>query len=323
MKIAGFVLLLFSFVNAAAQTQSTPKPQPTPNPREEMQRRQDAERARRTTADSFRNLKNLSDRANRGREVPRAVANDIQALYRDPTKKELKILRPLDVDLTKYAEFLRERKTGIVRLVEDAGCGDGIKVIAASGPCLEYPMPGNGSSYSFREANYRLARLSDIKFVNGNLVVTGILQHGILTGIGDVELDGVTINTEGLEYLKNFQPAKDLAQAIEIGRELGAEQKRDGHQYSPALRAAAGMTYALRSVAYRGNVYRAINGYVYDELDFDERSDIIVAFRIVRMHGDGSITILWKELSAKESPKLKRERNEPSNVEKNRMVAKD
>ena len=43
MKIAGFVLLLFSFVNAAAQTQSTPKPQPTPNPREEMQRRVEAQ----------------------------------------------------------------------------------------------------------------------------------------------------------------------------------------------------------------------------------------------------------------------------------------
>lgn len=288
-----------------------------------MLRQQEAERQRREMEVRFRNLRELSQIMYRGRPVPRAVAADIDALYRRPSEKELKVLRPLEEDLKKYASLLKQQRTGIVRLVEDAGCGDATRVVSAAGACLEYSMPGNGSSFSFREASYRLGRLADIRFANGNFAVTGVMQHGILTGLGDIALDEVTAETKGLEYLVNFKPAADLTQAVEIGKQLAAGTEQNGYLYARELRVVENMTYALRSVAYRGSVYRSINGYIYDELDFDTRLDILAAFRVVRRHDDNSVTVIWKSLSEKESPRLKREKDEPANSEKNNFVAKD
>jgi hypothetical protein len=56
-------------------------------------------------------------------------------------------------------------------------------------------------------------------------------------------------------------------------------------------------------------VPRAVRGISYNELDFDKRRDVIVAFRVVRMDPDGSISILWKQLADGESPKLNQERS--------------
>jgi hypothetical protein len=222
------------------------------------------------------------------------------------------MLRPLDEDLKKYALFLRLRHTGIIRLISDAGCGDVTKVVSASEPCLEYSMPGHGSSFSFREASYRLDRLADLRFTGESFIITGVMQHGILSGLGDIALDGVTAETRGINYLVNFKPATDLAQAVDIGKKLAVGSELNGYLYASKLRAVEGMTYAIRSVAYRGSLYRSINGYVYDELKFDTRSDILAAFRVIRRHNDGGVTILWKMLSERESPRLKPEKLETS-----------
>jgi hypothetical protein len=47
------------------------------------------------------------------------------------------------------------------------------------------------------------------------------------------------------------------------------------------------------------------NGVSYNLLDGDKRVDVTLAFRVIRIGEDGSVTILWKELQRKEAPKLK------------------
>ena len=81
--------------------------------------------------------------------------------------------------------------------------------------------------------------------------------------------------------------------------------ENDGFFYCRNLEASENTTYVLRSIAYRGSYYRAIEGFVYDELDFDERRDVTVAFRIVRRDSE-SVTILWKILENQKSPAIKK-----------------
>jgi hypothetical protein len=296
------LFVLFTFViGAAAQTQPSATPVSTPDPRIERER---MAREQRDQWQRLSNLRAISSRKHLWRDLPRTVYNEVRDLYRDPTEKELKALQPLTEDLMKHAEFLRHRGTGIVRMVEDAGCGDTTKTVSAADRCLEYSMPGNGASYSFRIPNYRIRRLADLHYANGNFTIPGIMQHGLLTGIGDVPLDSPLLLNRVPEPVKQFRAVSDLSKAHEVDEKHHYGWREGDLYFGKMVRAVGGMTYILRSVAYDGKYHRSVGGVVYNELEFDKRADVTIAFRIVRWHDDGSITILWKELSRQAVPKL-------------------
>jgi hypothetical protein len=50
---------------------------------------------------------------------------------------------------------------------------------------------------------------------------------------------------------------------------------------------------------------RSIDGITYNELDYDKRRDVIVAFRVVDRDGTGNLTLLWKKLRDTGSPTLR------------------
>lgn len=183
-------------------------------------------------------------------------------------------------------------------------------------------MPGHGSHYSFRTVNYRIARLSDLRFDGANFTVAGVLRHAIMTGIGDIPLDQVNQNSTGLKYLNDFQPVTSVTMAAEVDRVHVEGMDSGGYYYGQALRAMESMTYVLRSVAYRGNLYRSIGATVYDEIDFDKRSDITVAFRIIRKHSDGSITVIWNQLFKEDSPSLKVDRRGKGKIKNSKFIAR-
>lgn len=241
----------------------------------------------------------------------------VQPLYRKPTRKELTTVAP-DPDLIKKFEaFLAQENTGIFKLIVDAGCAENVNVVTATEKCLKFSMPGAGNSYSFRVQNYRIRRLADLTLWDEKLFVTGILAHGILVDIGDVLLENTTLQTAGTKFLNEFQPAVDLNGARTIDKQLIAGVTKDGFLYRRGLAAVENTTYVLRSIAYNGKVMRAVRGIIYNELEFDKRKDVTVAFRIVRRDPDGSLTLLWKELSVKDSPKIKPNKK----VAENKFVA--
>ncbi|HEY0429659.1 MAG TPA: hypothetical protein VGC76_17895 [Pyrinomonadaceae bacterium] len=247
----------------------------------------------------------------------------VQPLYRKPTKQELKRVAPDSGLLQKFADFLRQENTGLFKFVADYGCAENPKIITATENCLKFTMPGAGNSYSFRTNNYRLRRLADLTFTGKFFYVSGVLTHGILVNVGDVPLENISLQTIGTKYLNEFQPAPDLEKAIELDRQLIDGVEKDGFLYSRASAVLENTTYVLRSIAYNGKSFRAVRGITYNELDFDKRKDITVAFRIIRRDGDGSVTILWKELSRKDSPKIKKRAIEANRQDKeNKFVAK-
>lgn len=230
----------------------------------------------------------------------------VQPLYRKPTREELQSIAPDYNLLEKFSAFLRDDNTGLTKLLVDVGCAENLNIVVAEERCLKFTMPGAGNSYSFRTNNYRIRHLADLTFTGKSFFVSGVLMHGIMVNLGDVPLEDVTLQTGGLKFLNEFQPTNDFEEAKKLDEQFVSGVTKDGFFYSRALKSVENATYVLRSIAYDGRIMRSVKGIPYNELDFDKRKDITVAFRVVRLDGDGNLTILWKELSRKDSPKIKK-----------------
>ena len=234
------------------------------------------------------------------------LKKNVEPLYRKPTDKEMKAVEPRRELFEKYAQFLRQPNTGLTKLIDDKGCAVNAKVVVATDNCLQYTMPGAGSSFSFRTQNYRLARLADLTFTDKSFQASGVLLHGIFVNLGDVSLDRVDLQTTGMKYLVEFQPEPDYNKGKQIDQQLTRGVRRDGFLYRRGLYMVENATFALRSIAYGGKYFRAVEKVTYNEFDYDKRKDVIVVFRIVEKDESGNVTILWKELQEKDSPAIKR-----------------
>ncbi len=80
--------------------------------------------------------------------------------------------------------------------------------------------------------------------------------------------------------------------------------EKDKFTYASILDVTPDTTYVMRSIAYRGVSARNVNGIVFNELDFDKRKDVVIAFRVVQVNEGKDVTIIWKELDDNKAPKL-------------------
>ena len=236
-----------------------------------------------------------------GQYVTRGIIPS-ESVFRKPTKKELATLKPEQADLDSFADFLRQEKTGLIKLINGKGCLDR-GLVDASADCFQYTVPGNAASYSFRIPTYRVAELGDLTFEDGNFKCLGKYVQGIMTAIGDISLDKVGLQTQGVGFLAKFQPESKVKSFEEKRRQFSKGVNSDSFIYRNTWNLIENTTYVLRSIAYKGSFFDRNSHNLF--LDLDKRKDIIVAFRVVRQSDDGSITILWKELSRKGSPALK------------------
>lgn len=309
-------LFLTALIGASSYTCAfgfyTPAPSPTPPPDAAIDKKINAN-AQPTgrQGNYFESYPNqgatIGSRVIKQTDILRIAGRHLEQLYRKPTSDELKKIAPDRRDSEKYKAFLDKSGTGLTKLVGDAGCADNSKVISAAEECLRFQFPGAGASFSFRLENYRLPRLADLTFSDKSFQATGHYLHGIFVNIGDVPLESVDLQTPGLKFLNEFEPSTEYEAAVELDKVLSVGVRHDGFFYRRALYAKENTTFVLRSIAYDGKSFRAIRGFTYNELDFDKRRDVIVAFRVVRFGDDGSVTILWKKISDEKSPKLKRE----------------
>lgn len=224
-------------------------------------------------------------------------------IRRKPTKEQKRILLPSDQDAQAYAQFLGQPGTGIFRLLPDLECEANTLVIKATETCLN-AIP-ESSFYSFREQEHSQEILADIRLKNNHLISDGILSQGILTELGDVALGNVTVASKGLKFLNEYAPQSFSKEAQKQFVQMTKGVKSNDYEYKKIVPAKENTTYAMRVVAYKGNIIRSFKGYRFDLLAGDKRIDLILAFRIIRQDKDGAVTIVWKELARKESPKLK------------------
>ncbi len=223
------------------------------------------------------------------------------------TGEQKKRLLP-EEDAAKYTSFLREPKTGLIKLFPDVGCEENANIIRADKECLNW-IP-NSAFYSFREREHTTEYLADIRLEKDFLISDGVLSQGILVALGSVPLDNVTLDSAGMNFLVNYQPEQKNKDAYRQTVQITRGIKADKFLYKNTLPAIADTTYALRVIAYRGRFLQTFRRFRFNVLDGDERTDLTLAFRVVRKSEDGSISLLWKELQRKDAPKLLYEKRE-------------
>ena len=233
------------------------------------------------------------------------------------TKEELAQLealkRPSEADLAVYADFLEKKGTGMFRLFPYLNCTEK-GLIRIDGECADYVF--DSWTYSFRSKDYRESRFLDIKYEDGHLVTGSLLSLGILTPLGDVPVEKVTLTSDGMKFLADLKPETDYQETEKQFNSFAKGVEDGGFTYSSKTKIEEPMTYGLRVVAYRMPIKvqlflgddPAFNNqnlkFSYPINEFDKRDDIIVAFRIIRKEKDGNVTIVWKELSRTDAPKL-------------------
>lgn len=308
VRLLTFIFLIFSLAALASGQTGTPQPTPPPTPQPTPQATPiqtvsmlDRMKMRRDAAAQL-------SPAEQARYRNMIAARYIDPIYRKPTRDEL-VAVAVDPTITaKYAAFLDTPNTGGFKLVRDNGCDQKTSVVSATDVCRTYSMPGAGNSFSFRTGNYRLRRLGDLSSRDGSFFVPGVFMHGILTVLGDIDPNGIGLESPGVASLAALSPATSTGKATEFGATIARGFQKDGHRFSATVKMKVNTTYALRSIAYRGKVMRAVVGATYNEMERDKRRDVIVIFRVVDLDADGAATIIWRELRNTESPELKNEK---------------
>lgn len=231
--------------------------------------------------------------------------------------------------LKQFSEFLRDKNTGLVRIFPDMGCDKGnVVTIGELERCAgAVQIPGGGSYYSFRNKTHIISRKDglisilsdspltadeiavlpidltrigdispDIHFIDNTLSTVGIINgFGLISNIGDISLEGLTMKSEPVTFLNYYEPKNKSA---EIRTETETFKKGvafGNYTYSLSAPLKLNEAYILRSIAYK---YK-------NSSYFDKRSDVIVAFKAIAKEPDDSLILLWRKLQNKSAPVLK------------------
>jgi len=210
------------------------------------------------------------------------------------SRNDKRLIQPDAADVTRFRDLLSKPGHGIAKLLNSPCSNDqnGAYVVDASKNCTN-SLPGNGSHFSFRTGEHSLPEFSDLKIKNGRFIGGSIMTQGLIVALKEAGLSEVDFSCDEMKYLADFHPADSVDGAQKQTALINRGMWNDGHFYSGSTEIKENQIYALRSIAYR------LKGEIPDK-----RRDIIVAFQVVRQDDDGNVTLIWKELQNKESPKL-------------------
>lgn len=206
------------------------------------------------------------------------VMNDFercyQSLKRVMSEEDKKLLSPTQQDKDAYKHFLKQKNTGLIRLLPLEKYVGKLSII------------GGGAYYSFVRLTHEYGQGSDISLEQGYFSVGFAgANYGFMLNLGDVSLDDITIEKDEVNYLASFIPPSSEPEA-RIQQQHARGFEAHGFKYKDRLLAKVNSTYILRSINY-------------------DRSDCLVAFRVMRQEAvDDSVIILWKMLKKYPTPRL-------------------
>jgi len=268
----------------------------------------EAVRMRREQAARHRKFDNVQNTVFSTKTTPNNQANVINGerkafpFKQKLTREQKSYLIPEQTDSVRYASFLGQSKTGLIKLFSDAGCEKNANLLRADKECLKW-IP-NSAFYSFREREHTTEYLADIRLEKDFLISDGVLSHGILVALGKIPLENVTLDSPGMNFLVNYQPESKNKDAYNQFVQITKGVKSGNFLYKNILPADVDITYALRVIAYQGRFLQTFRGLRFNVLNGDERADLTLVFRVIRKSEDGSISLLWKEIQRKDAPKL-------------------
>jgi hypothetical protein len=204
------------------------------------------------------------------------LEGEIRASMAELKEAERQYLEPSAKDRRKNAEFLTHPDTGLIRLLPRETFQDKLTI------------NGGGAYYSFARLTHEYGFGSDLELQQRELSVGFAgADFGFMTRVGKKSLEGVTLDDPAAQFLVSFTAPSVEAEAraqFQLGR---AGFEVNGFTYRSSQQLKAKNTYLLRSISYG-------------------RSDLLVAFRLIREDSDGSVVILWKILKKFPVPELPR-----------------
>lgn len=232
----------------------------------------------------------------------RETNETLYALMRDDARKKL---APSEEEKRMFAEFLRQPRTGLIRLAAETDCA---KILDISHPdieCLNYYLPGKAKAFSFRRADYSHKAYADVERSRSMFVSPGTFILGLISPVGDSPIEQFEADDADVLALSRFAPATRMDEVVRQDAGLVAGLRIGDLMYRKAVPIRENTTYLLRSIAYK---VRFLNLPKTEKpkgsLDTSDRRDIVVVFRVVRTGVDDSLLLLWKEIIQKESPVL-------------------
>ena len=209
-------------------------------------------------------------------EAKRAELNALEKVFLAPTEE----------DRNAYAEFLRTPETGIFRILPRETYDDN-----ANRDRQRIVTRGGGAYYSFTRLTHEYGYGSDIELSQGQLT-TGFagVDYGLLTNIGDVPLEDVSLETPAANVFAAYHPPTEEPKIRLEQRRFQMGSDVQGISANRTVPMKLNSTYVVRSINYR-------------------ESDVLVAFRVVRIDTDKSAIIIWKLLKKYPAPDVARNDN--------------
>ncbi len=213
--------------------------------------------------------------------------------------EDLSKIKPAQKYFVQFADFLKDKNTGLARLHPYMKCDQGLTVsIQEIERCADtLQIRGGGSFYSFRNRTTinESGNWSDIQLTDGKFVVGSKTQFGLIRELGEVvSLEELSLKSKEFEFLLKYKP-KSYFQEVKLEKERLDKGLID--RFSSSAELKLNSTYILRSIAYQLQFVKVL----------DNRADIIVAFKVIAQEDDGSIILLWKQLKSNTPKKLKGE----------------
>ena len=145
-----------------------------------------------------------------------------------------------------------------------------------------------GAYYSFTRLTHAYGYGSDLSLERGmfNAESAGA-GYAFLTNIGDIRLETVTLDTPEAKLMDEYNRAVQEPDARSEHRRFSAGVNINGVLFKRRLPMRVNSTYLLRAIDY-------------------DRSDVLVAFRVVEVDSEGTPLILWKRLKKYSTPPLVR-----------------
>lgn len=215
------------------------------------------------------------------------------------TKRDKEQTFPHTEDALKYQHILVNEGTGLVRIHDISKCTSDARVVNVSEPCPSAGIPGKATAFSFRTGGYEFLRLADVQLSGGVLRNIGLNVLVALVAVKDLNFESISLSSPGVNRLSDFDPSIKLEEVNTQIRAFNRGVKYEGFLYRSFLKMEPEINYAVRVVAYKNKVYNQFQGRKFELPLGGKRDDVLAVFRIVRVHDDGSITILWKELRRK------------------------
>ena len=149
---------------------------------------------------------------------------------------------------------------------------------------------------SFKDcSNTESGGWADIRLREGKFISEIPRNQVIISQIGDVSIENITLNSPEVKFLKDYQTKKKFSEIDLQKNALSSGIKENGFLYSTTAPVKLNSIYVLRTIAYK----------TQSDEPGDIRADLILAFKVVGIEKDGNVIILWKELNKDEAPRMK------------------